>query len=132
MIRRPPRSTLFPYTTLFRSCPVLRRGTGVEQRIPGALAPERVQQPRPRGLPRARQELGRLDPDELPGVRGAAVRLHQAARPAAPQQPLLDGESRTDVLTPHRQNTCPGLAGCLSCPARPFCVPAEPVFSSPA
>src|SRR2546429_3651604 len=25
MIRRPPRSTLFPYTTLFRSCPVRRR-----------------------------------------------------------------------------------------------------------
>src|SRR5256886_17501476 len=25
MIRRPPRSTLFPYTTLFRSLPVLRR-----------------------------------------------------------------------------------------------------------
>src|SRR2546427_6578090 len=24
MIRRPPRSTLFPYTTLFRSCPVFR------------------------------------------------------------------------------------------------------------
>src|SRR3712207_6854770 len=24
MIRRPPRSTLFPYTTLFRSAPVLR------------------------------------------------------------------------------------------------------------
>src|SRR3712207_6863190 len=28
MIRRPPRSTLFPYTTLFRSCPPeARRGT---------------------------------------------------------------------------------------------------------
>src|SRR5690348_18215881 len=26
MIRRPPRSTLFPYTTLFRSAQVLRRG----------------------------------------------------------------------------------------------------------
>src|SRR2546427_8348860 len=25
MIRRPPRSTLFPYTTLFRSCAVYRR-----------------------------------------------------------------------------------------------------------
>src|SRR5258708_30941142 len=25
MIRRPPRSTLFPYTTLFRSMPTLRR-----------------------------------------------------------------------------------------------------------
>src|SRR2546425_6831126 len=23
MIRRPPRSTLFPYTTLFRSCPLI-------------------------------------------------------------------------------------------------------------
>src|SRR5256885_5028251 len=26
MIRRPPRSPLFPYTTLFRSCPPLRAG----------------------------------------------------------------------------------------------------------
>src|SRR2546430_7234247 len=26
MIRRPPRSTLFPYTTLFRSCPAEHRG----------------------------------------------------------------------------------------------------------
>src|SRR3712207_6916980 len=34
MIRRPPRSTLFPYTTLFRSCRDLRRillETGREQ-----------------------------------------------------------------------------------------------------
>src|SRR2546430_3359589 len=28
MIRRPPRSTLFPYTTLFRSLPVVGRGRG--------------------------------------------------------------------------------------------------------
>src|SRR3712207_7471515 len=38
MIRRPPRSTLFPYTTLFRSCdrpvPPGRRGAG--RRPPGA------------------------------------------------------------------------------------------------
>src|SRR2546430_8752229 len=27
MIRRPPRSTLFPYTTLFRSSPPARRGS---------------------------------------------------------------------------------------------------------
>src|SRR2546422_3584235 len=26
MIRRPPRSTLFPYTTLFRSCETLQEG----------------------------------------------------------------------------------------------------------
>src|SRR3712207_9557250 len=29
MIRRPPRSTLFPYTTLFRSCPRAKSLTGV-------------------------------------------------------------------------------------------------------
>src|SRR3989442_11353871 len=34
MIRRPPRSTLFPYTTLFRSRPVPRPG-----RVPGRRLP---------------------------------------------------------------------------------------------
>src|SRR2546430_4664436 len=32
MIRRPPRSTLFPYTTLFRSQEPLRRGRGARGR----------------------------------------------------------------------------------------------------
>src|SRR3712207_7357067 len=32
MIRRPPRSTLFPYTTLFRSCVVVRSITGCVDR----------------------------------------------------------------------------------------------------
>src|SRR2546427_4607804 len=31
MIRRPPRSTLFPYTTLFRSGVVARRGAHVDE-----------------------------------------------------------------------------------------------------
>src|SRR5258708_26889037 len=31
MIRRPPRSTLFPYTTLFRSRPTDQRGYSVSQ-----------------------------------------------------------------------------------------------------
>src|SRR2546428_10025554 len=34
MIRRPPRSTLFPYTTLFRSAVAARRGP--EPQAPGA------------------------------------------------------------------------------------------------
>src|SRR3989442_10168956 len=39
MIRRPPRSTLFPYTTLFRSiAPIRRRG---ERAIEGHAAQER-------------------------------------------------------------------------------------------
>ena len=37
MIRRPPRSTLFPYTTLFRSFPWSRRPTKVACRSDGRL-----------------------------------------------------------------------------------------------
>src|SRR3712207_135096 len=36
MIRRPPRSTLFPYTTLFRSAPVLLRPNGLYGTKPAA------------------------------------------------------------------------------------------------
>src|SRR2546427_1734468 len=35
MIRRPPRSTLFPYTTLFRSSGTLREGTALRSPGPG-------------------------------------------------------------------------------------------------
>src|SRR5436853_3581392 len=35
MIRRPPRSTLFPYTTLFRSDPCARRRLGCRGRTSG-------------------------------------------------------------------------------------------------
>src|SRR3712207_7860605 len=38
MIRRPPRSTLFPYTTLFRSRPLPRRGGPRDGGLLGALA----------------------------------------------------------------------------------------------
>src|SRR3989441_4980614 len=86
MIRRPPRSTLFPYTTLFRSVPRARRARrgglcpgdrrprrrapGRITRCPGRLLLLRDQAPddgggrcrRRRGtaLPR-RQELGRVE-----------------------------------------------------------------------
>src|SRR3712207_7388250 len=42
MIRRPPRSTLFPYTTLFRSAHHpggLHLGAGLAQRVPHHLDP---------------------------------------------------------------------------------------------
>src|SRR5256884_4418476 len=49
MIRRPPRSTLFPYTTLFRSCAEERSCVGRGQASPGAARtghplPQRFQQ----------------------------------------------------------------------------------------
>src|SRR3712207_7743232 len=37
MIRRPPRSTLFPYTTLFRSCPWGRENQAGEGRRESAM-----------------------------------------------------------------------------------------------
>src|SRR5256885_13177472 len=52
MIRRPPRSTLFPYTTLFRSLraqedrlqsPQERLGRRPRRRLHGAARPERAQ-----------------------------------------------------------------------------------------
>src|SRR2546427_10933660 len=38
MIRRPPRSTLFPYTTLFRSSTLLNAFTGEERAIVSPVA----------------------------------------------------------------------------------------------
>src|SRR3712207_8047712 len=51
MIRRPPRSTLFPYTTLFRSAHRRHRGTDVRGRedprlvLPARRPPERPGHP---------------------------------------------------------------------------------------
>src|SRR2546426_11454900 len=39
MIRRPPRSTPFPYTTLFRSAQEARHPPGEEVRVPERAAP---------------------------------------------------------------------------------------------
>src|SRR5256885_6586791 len=41
MIRRPPRSTLFPYTTLFRSCPPPQQNRTNHSRTQVVLAPSR-------------------------------------------------------------------------------------------
>src|SRR3712207_8449052 len=63
MIQRPPRSTLFPYTTLFRSLRLLRRApveldAGAHARARAARHPRRAAaaralRPRDRVLPRA-------------------------------------------------------------------------------
>src|SRR6266496_4817911 len=51
MIRRPPRSTLFPYTTLFRSLD--EPGVDEPRELPGQLRPRQVE-PLPEGDPRHR------------------------------------------------------------------------------
>src|SRR3989475_12969908 len=82
MIRRPPRSTLFPYTTLFRSSQEARLAAaaklgalGLELRAPRLSGQTRVPGLRPpwgrdaRGIPapgrpRGRDERGPSDPPE--------------------------------------------------------------------
>src|SRR2546426_3263618 len=60
MIRRPPRSTLFPYTTLFRSDGTLPRGARAFRVCPHARpAKGRVPFRRSRGAPGAGRERGR-------------------------------------------------------------------------
>src|SRR2546425_12566548 len=91
MIRRPPRSTLFPYTTLFRSL------QGPVQRVHGAaapLAPRR--QPRRRDVPHA--ALGRLA--------GLRLRLRfqpDAGAAAAARRPQAPASFRPDRTRPRRQ-----------------------------
>src|SRR3989449_11368716 len=71
MIRRPPRSTLFPYTTLFRS--VHPEETGLERRVAEALpeqrlpAVEQLLAVRPAGRPRRDYDVRH---------EGVAQRLH--------------------------------------------------------
>src|SRR2546429_5015457 len=55
MIRRPPRSTLFPYTTLFRSLPARRRAAGP---LPRVGHPGREQQPADRKSTRLNSSHG--------------------------------------------------------------------------
>src|SRR2546430_4469781 len=58
MIRRPPRSTLFPYTTLFRSaapCPGSAADTTGSHRCPCAGGPRIRRNRRPRAFPALRR-----------------------------------------------------------------------------
>src|SRR2546422_4983003 len=55
MIRRPPRSTLFPYTTLFRSLPSVGRHYAIRR---ASRALPRARSPRDGALPRARPRDG--------------------------------------------------------------------------
>src|SRR2546425_12766160 len=67
MIRRPPRSTLFPYTTLFRSEEVCGSEVGLDLGVPHL-----AEQPHPIGEERVLRD-SRLDEAEQGGVPEAHV-----------------------------------------------------------
>src|SRR5687767_15713186 len=60
MIRRPPRSTLFPYTTLFRSCDQERPSTAGPGEGQGPTGDRQREQARPEQRPR-RSERARSE-----------------------------------------------------------------------
>src|SRR6266496_4481257 len=95
MIRRPPRSTLFPYTTLFRS--LLRRPHG-----PGGAVPVRLPRPARRG--RRADRRGRRHPRHAhraaPAPGHARVVLRLAARPAPGAGRPIPGPVRPRRLRP--------------------------------
>src|SRR3712207_6925182 len=82
MIRRPPRSTLFPYTTLFRSDAVLRPAHRVH----------------PRRRPLAAAVLGHPASDLQEHLRLDAADLGHHLRGVAVEVPLEDLEHRARVL----------------------------------
>src|SRR3989475_10289845 len=89
MIRRPPRSTLFPYTTLFRI---------VVERFSPEVPPEAGELVAPEGR-RGIIEVVRVDPDR-PGLDRArdAVRLLDVARPDARRAPAQRAVGELDAF----------------------------------
>src|SRR3989442_2444167 len=115
MIRRPPRSTLFPYTTLFRSGAGGREPRAIAPGGVGALTPDAGRAPGRRaivrripratleGLPgadaRGRRAAGRRAPAPGPHGRGGrhphpGSRRAQRARPAHSRDALRPGNRR--------------------------------------
>src|SRR3712207_8971171 len=68
MIRRPPRSTLFPYTTLFRSRPV-QRLPALRVPLPAPRPPARQAPHRPRLFRGTRRRFARGRSSWLRGLR---------------------------------------------------------------
>src|SRR3712207_9228922 len=100
MIRRPPRSTLFPYTTLFRS-----HDRAVPEREPG-----RAVHLQERGAPAEVEPLGQFG--ELVGTGqegvGEAARARRREHPIADAEPVdaLRSEEHTSELQSRQYLVC--------------------------
>src|SRR2546422_513700 len=101
MIRRPPRSTLFPYTTLFRSIDVFRRNS---------IAPHVVQE----APLNPAQELNRAGADSCVAEDGLALRANGVATGLRPESAFairvgIEGPVGLKVgLTPFGKEDLPG------------------------
>src|SRR5712671_7726041 len=88
MIRRPPRSTLFPYTTLFRSC----------RRAPRTLAVSWLDDRRP-GLGRSEEHTSELQsPDHL------VCRLLLEKKKNQNIKPIHYNKNKNTIITPNNSS----------------------------
>src|SRR2546429_4207786 len=94
MIRRPPRSTLFPYTTLFRSA---FSGFVALRQAPLQAEPHESSFP-PSPSPRARLRTCRRSP------RPRLPRLPHALLPLPPRLPRLRAQKRSEEHTSELQS----------------------------
>src|SRR5260370_9684708 len=122
MIRRPPRSTLFPYTTLFRSHPLMmlrggERGKGGDR---GMGKGERVEARR-----ESKKTVKMFEEDALP----VAVMLASPSRSEEHTSELQSHLNLVCRLLLEKKNIQP-RAGAPSCSLQPGCRP--PVSRDPA
>src|ERR1039457_2592679 len=108
MIRRPPRSTLFPYTTLFRSVHdhddevFWVSGTDLSQEGPHLLGIHaRADPPVQFSFPRADRSVNIL---KLPFV---AIVYHRTVRRGSPATPNPHHASKTGLVLKHQPNVTP-------------------------
>src|ERR1041384_8459895 len=127
MIRRPPRSTLFPYTTLFRSFPVVEReiafaGGDVH---PGDRHLHRIAEREPPARPPAHESYARriqveaiveLVGDRHEAIHGRILQLHEqpsgyesrdTTRSAVPESPFQQPQSLHLRWPPARPRRAP-------------------------
>src|SRR2546422_6713984 len=97
MIRRPPRSTLFPYTTLFRSCSVVscRSSWCLRTRRPRTCNPACPGSSRRRWAPRFPRNCERHSSRSEEHTSELQSRLHLVCRL------LLEKKKKKEVQTPH-------------------------------
>src|SRR2546427_4560274 len=112
MIRRPPRSTLFPYTTLFRSQLELRsrrvlRHEGRDPRREGAerLEPAGAERRRDSLRRRAEAELALTRDADLPLLRAGGDGVHRAHAEAEADDGELEGPGARGAHVPAAPRT---------------------------
>src|SRR5258708_30499933 len=95
MIRRPPRSTLFPYTTLFRSVDALARAY---RRVLTLLGPSVLGLGDPRGHMRLREALASM----LAATRGLAATPEGLMVTRGSQMALFQDRKSTRLNSSHQ------------------------------